>query len=164
MKQRRVCRDRDRGFLDRGRDELDVSPVVLSRPRPRELEHLGTLLDSDDRTLGADKILERRQAETGAAADIQNAISLPQTERLDRAMPHGLKQQELEIIDTRARPILAQRSRAVRREPPRQSLKWLRAVVAILCSIRYLAFNKVSSGNLAVSGSLRSRRFDGHAK
>src|SRR5277367_6018203 len=64
MKQRRVGRNRYRSFLDRRRDQRNVAPVVLDRPRARPLEHLGTLLDSDDRTARTDQTLQRRETQS----------------------------------------------------------------------------------------------------
>src|SRR5580700_10824970 len=53
-------------------------------------------------------------------------------------MPHRLEQQEFEIVDARARPILTKRSRAVRRKPARQPLKRLRAIVGRRFHLRCL--------------------------
>ena len=82
-------------------------PAILIRPCACPLEHLGTLLDPDDRAFGANPAFQSRKAQTGTAANVQNPIAFFQTQQLDRAMPHGFEQQELEIVDARARPILA---------------------------------------------------------
>ena len=60
MENRRIGRERYRGFLDRRRDELDVVPAILIRPCACPLEHLGTLLDSDDRAFGANPAFQSR--------------------------------------------------------------------------------------------------------
>src|SRR5271167_112326 len=91
MKPRRVGRHRYRGFLDRGRDERDVLPAIVGSSRAGPLEHLGALLNSDDRALRPDETLQRRKTQPGAAADIEDSVAILQTQQLDGALPHGFE-------------------------------------------------------------------------
>src|SRR5580698_3880730 len=123
MKERRVGCNRYRSFLDRRRNEHNVAPVVLGRPRTRPLEHLGALLNSDDRAASADQTLQRGKTQSGAAADIENLVAALQAQQIYRALSHGFEQRQLEVVDPRARAILSQRGGAIRRKQSREPLQ-----------------------------------------
>src|ERR1700681_4888578 len=97
-------------IFNRRRDERDVFPPVLEGARASELDHLRTLFNSDDLSSRSNRFLDRREAEPGAAADIQNRVAAVDAQQLDRARPHRLEQGEFEVVDPGTRAILEERA------------------------------------------------------
>jgi hypothetical protein len=67
----------DRRLRDRGREQAHVVPAVLDHPPGGYLEHLRGGVDPDDGAGGADLVLQQRQAQPGAAADVENGVAGP---------------------------------------------------------------------------------------
>jgi hypothetical protein len=72
-----VCGAVDRRLRYRDGEQVHVVPAVLGDPGAGDLEHLGGGVDPDDRPRGADLVLQQRQAQPGAAADVENRFPGP---------------------------------------------------------------------------------------
>jgi hypothetical protein len=60
---------------DRRGDQLNVVPVVLTASVGSHLEHGLRCVDTDDGAGGADLVLQQRQAQPGAAADVEDGVA-----------------------------------------------------------------------------------------
>ena len=89
MEQQCVNRSRQRDFLCSRLNQRDVAPAGGGDPRVRLRQHLGAVVEAVDLPTVADAFAQQRQAQAGAAGDIQHALSRLQVERGDGAFADG---------------------------------------------------------------------------
>jgi len=113
VEQRRIRPHGNPGRLDRRADQRHVAPAGGLHPRTRLRDHLGALLHPDHTTALAHCSAQPRQAQAGAASEIEHHVARTQTEQADRDPPDRLEHHQLEVVEARAPAVLRQRGRAV---------------------------------------------------
>src|SRR5580693_328534 len=80
--QDRVDLGREVEFGRVGLYEADIAPAVRRYPIPGLGEHRVGQIDADDPAVGTDHLLNEREVQTGAACDVDHAVTRAEAERL----------------------------------------------------------------------------------
>ena len=86
VEQQRIDRFRQAQRLRGCLDQQHVAPPRRGDPRTRGRLHLGTLVATEDQAALADRIAQQRQAQAGAATDIEYALPGLQPQRGHRTL------------------------------------------------------------------------------
>ena len=112
MEQQCVNRSRQGNFLRGGLNQRDVAPTGGGDPRLRLRQHLGAVVEAVDLPAVADAFAQQRQAQAGAAGDIQHALSRLQVERGDGAFADGPGGAASAVVTGGALAVLGERTLA----------------------------------------------------
>jgi len=114
VEQRRVGKPRDGRFFGRRAQQRHIAMARLRQAQARLRDHLGALLDAHHLPVRAHRLQQRRQAQAGAAADVEHRLTRLQAQPGDGQPAQGLEDRQLQVVGGGAVPVLLQRRLAFR--------------------------------------------------